>query len=74
MIAFMLFTSTTFVLTNIFAQNSSNNTEKTKNGTSGGTQGPGAALQNQTSKELSNDFGNITQSVKNLLKGNESKK
>lgn len=70
-ITLMLLISNTIALTNIFAQNSGNNTEKIKNGgASSGTHGPGAALQNQTSKELSNDFGNITQGVKNFFKGN----
>ena len=73
-VALTLFVSNTIALKNVFAQNLDISTGKIKNGTSNESQGPGVALQNQTSKELSNDLGNITKSVKNLFNDNESKK
>ncbi len=87
-VALALFAASTITTTttSIFAQNTSNKYNQTKEGTGAaamnktdpivsgnGTQGAGAALQNQTSKGLSNAAGSIIQGVKNLLQGNGQK-
>jgi hypothetical protein len=88
-IALALFTASTITAittTNIFAQNASKKINQTKEGAGAasmnktnvpdgnGTQGAGAALQNQTSKGLSSAAGSIIQGVKGLFGGGNGQK
>jgi hypothetical protein len=84
-VSLALFTASIITTTNIYAQ-STNKINQTKAGadatamnktsqtsSNNGTQGAGAALQNQTSKGLSNAVGSVMQGIKGLFGGNGQK-